>query len=98
MNWIADYVVDDHANAAHPQSLVNKVNDLARFQMMNKEAATDQIETFVGEGKRERIAGYCGVSILIQVRMRAIEQGDLNFESRSAQSGAGEERHVSGAG
>jgi hypothetical protein len=73
MNWVADYIVDDDRDAAHSQSLVNKLDYFLRLQMVNKEARTYYIETFVCEGKRERIAGHCEVPVFGQVRMRPIE-------------------------
>ena len=41
VNGIADYVVDDHRSAAHTETFVHKLAYLARFQMMNEQAATD---------------------------------------------------------
>ena len=40
MNWVADQIVDDHRSPAHPQTLIDELNEISRFQMMSKEAAT----------------------------------------------------------
>ena len=73
MNWIANHIVDDDRGAAYPEALINKLNYLSRLQMMSEEAATYHVETFVCEGKRERITGDSGVSILVQVRRRTVK-------------------------
>src|SRR5579863_5383631 len=73
VNRVSDYIVDDHRDAADPQPFINKLNYLCRLQMMSEQAATYHVEAFVGEGKRERIAGYNGVSILVQMRSSTIE-------------------------
>ena len=79
MNRIADYIVDDDGRAAHAQTLVRKLDQLVRFEMMSKKAATHQIKTSVGEGKGDGIAGYRGCSIsgaVSEMRMSSIEERD----------------------
>jgi len=73
-------IVDEYRTTAYTQRLAAKARQLGRLEVMCEQAATHQVETPVGEGKRERIGDYGAISGQ-EVRRHAIEVGYVESDS-----------------
>src|SRR6266567_831503 len=85
---MAHQIVDQDRAAAHAQRLLCKARQLRGLQVMSEQAATDQIETAVVEGKRERVRDYGAVSAQ-QMSADAIEVSHIQRDSLVRQLPAG---------
>ena len=59
---MADEIIDQDRAAADAQRFLGKLFEFRGLEMMGEQAATDQIEAVVGEGKCERIGDDRAVS------------------------------------
>ena len=91
VDWIAFKVIDDDGDARHALRLGKKTRYLRRLQMVNKEAAGNDIDACVSEWERESVSrqhtrrGPCRWpgSRVRQVSGAAVEQGDVWNDVRS---------------
>ena len=69
---MADEIVNQECAAAHPQSFVGEASQLCRLQVVGEQAAADEVEARVREGKCESVGHHRPV-LGQQVRAQAIE-------------------------
>ena len=77
---MADEIIDQDRAAAHAQGLDGEARQVGGLQVMREQAAADQIEARVREGKRERVGDHRTISAQ-QVRRCAIEEGYIERDS-----------------
>ena len=93
MQGMANQIVDQDRAAAHAQRLVGKAHQFGGLQVMCEQAAADQIETRVREGKCESVGDHGAVSGQ-QVRGHAIEESYVDRDSLARQLLARNFRHL----
>src|SRR5580698_1658483 len=97
MQRMADQIIDQDGAAAYAQRLGGKACQLGGLEMMREQAAADEIETRVCEGKRERVGDHGTVSRQ-QMRKHAIEMGYVERDSLACQLLSRNLRHLAESG
>src|SRR5579859_2019444 len=96
MQRVADQIVDEHSATAYAKGFAGERCEFRWLEVMREQAATDQVEAVIAEGKSHRV-GNQRTMFALQVGRDAVEVGDVERHSFTGQLPACLSRHFAEA-
>src|SRR5579864_4810854 len=92
MQRVADQIVDEHSATAYAERLRSECCQFRWLEVMREQAAVDQVEAAIAEGKSHRVGNQPAMPTL-QVGRDSVEIGDVERDSFTGQLPACLSRH-----